>query len=180
MLPTYQKPLAQHLGIRVDGISTAPLAGVRLDRELQPEIGEAIQKTVEHGYREFLQRVSDARNMATEEVDKIAQGRVWSGADAHELGLVDSLGDLDDAITAAAKLADLGDNYIVSYIEKEQAFQDKVLRELMAEAVSISDLNTFSRSPIDSLLSKIEQAASDFTALNDPNHVYVLSNIETD
>ena len=180
MIPTYQKPLAQHLGIRVDGISTAPLAGVRLDRELQPEIGEAIQKTVEHGYREFLQRVSDARNMATEEVDKIAQGRVWSGADAHELGLVDSLGDLDDAITAAAKLADLGDNYIVSYIEKEQAFQDKVLRELMAEAVSISDLNTFSRSPIDSLLSKIEQAASDFTALNDPNHVYVLSNIETD
>ena len=180
MLPTYQKPLAQHLGIRVDGISTAPLAGVRLDRELQPEIGEAIQKTVEHGYREFLQRVSDARNMATEEVDKIAQGRVWSGADAHELGLVDSLGDLDDAITAAAKLADLGDNYIVSYIEKEQAFQDKVLRELMAEAVSISDLNTFSRSPIDSLLSKIEQAASDFTALNDPNHVYVLSNIATD
>ena len=180
MLPTYQKPLAQHLGIRVDGISTAPLAGVRLDRELQPEIGEAIQKTVEHGYREFLQRVSDARHMTTEEVDKIAQGRVWSGADAHELGLVDSLGDLDDAITAAAKLADLGDNYIVSYIEKEQAFQDKVLRELMAEAVSISDLNTFSRSPIDSLLSKIEQAASDFTALNDPNHVYVLSNIETD
>ena len=180
MIPTYQKPLAQHLGIRVDGISTAPLAGVRLDRELQPEIGEAIQKTVEHGYREFLQRVSDARNMTTEEVDKIAQGRVWSGADAHELGLVDSLGDLDDAITAAAKLADLGDNYIVSYIEKEQAFQDKVLRELMAEAVSISDLNTSSRSPIDSLLSKIEQAASDFNALNDPNHVYVLSNIETD
>ena len=118
--------------------------------------------------------------MATEEVDKIAQGRVWSGADAHELGLVDSLGDLDDAITAAAKLADLGDNYIVSYIEKEQAFQDKVLRELMAEAVSISDLNTFSRSPIDSLLSKIVQAASHFTALNDPNHVYVLSNIESD
>ena len=180
MIPTYQKPLAQHLGIRVDGISTAPLAGVRLDRELQPEIGEAIQKTVEHGYREFLQRVSDARNMTTEEVDKIAQGRVWSGADAHELGLVDSLGDLDDAITAAAELADLGDNYIVSYIEKEQAFQDKVLRELMAEAVSISDLNTSSRSPIDSLLSKIEQAASDFNALNDPNHVYVLSNIETD
>ena len=180
MIPTYQKPLAQHLGIRVDGISTAPLAGVRLDRELQPEIGEAIQKTVEHGYREFLQRVSDARNMTTEEVDKIAQGRVWSGADAHELGLVDSLGDLDDAISAAAKLADLGDNYIVSYIEKEQAFQDKVLRELMAEAVSISDLNTSSRSPIDSLLSKIEQAASDFNALNDPNHVYVLSNIETD
>ncbi len=51
MVPTYQRPLAEHLGIHVDGIGTAPLAGVRLDRELPPEVGDVIQKIIEHGYR---------------------------------------------------------------------------------------------------------------------------------
>ena len=133
--PTYQRPLAEHLGIRVDGVSTAPLAGVRPDRELPDEVGEVIQGMIEQGYREFLQRVADSRGMSTEEVDKVAQGRVWSGADAYELGLVDSLGDLDDAIEAAAELAELGDDYAVKYIEKEVEFKDKVMRELLAEAV---------------------------------------------
>ncbi len=180
MIPTYQRPLAEHLGIRVDGISTAPLAGIRLDRELPAEAGEIIQLMIEQGYREFLQRVSDSRGMTTEDVDKIAQGRVWSGVDAHAAGLVDNLGDLDDAVAAAAELAGLGDDYIVSYVEKEQEFQEKLVSQLMAKAVQASGQQLAAATPVAQLLGQIEKAAADFSALNDPNHVYVLSNIETD
>ena len=181
IFPTYQKPLAKYLGIRVDGVGTAPLAGgIRMDRELPSEMGDAIQSVIERGYREFLQRVADSRGMTTEEVDKVAQGRVWSGSDAYKLGLVDNLGDLDDAIAAAAKLAELDEDYVVSYIKQEEGFQDKFVRELMAGAISASNQNTISTSPLNRMLLKVQHAAADFGALNDPNHAYVISNIETD
>jgi len=181
IFPTYQKPLAKYLGIRVDGVGTAPLAGgIRMDRELPSEMGDAIQSVIERGYREFLQRVADSRGMTTEEVDKVAQGRVWSGSDAYKLGLVDNLGDLDDAIAAAAKLAELDEDYVVSYIKQEEGFQDKFVRELMAGAISASNQNTISTSPLNRMLLKVQHTAADFGALNDPNHAYVISNIETD
>ena len=181
IFPTYQKPLAKYLGIRVDGVGTAPLAGgIRMDRELPSEMGDAIQSMVERGYREFLQRVADSRGMTTEEVDKVAQGRVWSGSDAYKLGLVDNLGDLEDAIAAAAKLAELDEDYVVSYIQQEEGFQDKFVRELMAGAISASNQNSISISPLNRMLLKVQHAAADFGALNDPNHAYVISNIETD
>ena len=180
MFPTYQRPLAEHLGVRVDGVSTAPLAGIRPDRALSDEVAGVIQGMIEQGYREFLQRVADARDMTTDAVNEVAQGRVWSGADAHGHGLVDSLGDLDDAIAAAAELAGLEDDYAVSYIEKEIGFKDKLIRDLMSEAVSSTEKLSANVSPLQQILHQIEQAAADFGALNDPNHVYVLSNIETD
>ncbi|MBT8038727.1 MAG: signal peptide peptidase SppA [Xanthomonadales bacterium] len=180
MIPTYQRPLAEYLGIRVDGISTAPLAGVRPDRELPAEVGEVIQAMIEQGYREFLQRVADSRGMTTEEVDRVAQGRVWSGMDAFDLGLVDQLGDLQDAIAAAAELAGLGEGYEVSYIEKQLEFKDKVLRDMMAEAAVLTAEDVSSASLLDQTLSRVKQAAAEIGELNDPNHVYALSNIETD
>jgi len=180
MIPTYQRPLAEHLGIHVDGISTAPLAGVRLDRELPPEVGDVIQKIIDHGYREFLQRVADSRGMTTEEVDQVAQGRVWSGTDAYELGLVDHLGDLDDAVRAAAELAELGDDYAVTYIEKEEEFKDKMIREMMAQALTATGQDAPIVTPLDKMLRQIERTAADFASLNDPNHAYAISNIETD
>ncbi|MBX2850087.1 MAG: signal peptide peptidase SppA [Acidiferrobacterales bacterium] len=180
MIPTYEKPLAEHLGIRVDGLSTAPLAGVRPDRELPSEVGDMIQTMIEQGYREFLQRVGDARDMTTEEVDRIAQGRVWSGQDAFERGLVDNLGGLDDAIAAAAELAELDEDYIVSYIEKEKGFEEKILNEFMAKVSVITERNISQVSSLEKMLLQIKQNAEEFAVLNDPNHVYVLSNIETD
>jgi protease-4 len=179
MVPTYQRPLAEYLGVHVDGVATAPLAGVRADRELSPEVGEVIQKVIEKGYRDFLERVADSRRMTTEEVDAVAQGRVWSGVDAYELGLVDNLGDLDDAVQAAAELAELGDDYAVAYIEKEVAFKDRMIRELLAEA-AVAQSRSSEPSPLDGVLRRIEDAARDFSALNDPNHAYAMSAIETD
>jgi protease-4 len=180
MFPTYQRPLAKYLGVRVDGVATAPLAGFRPDREMPEEIGQVIQNVIDEGYRNFLERVAESRGMTLEEVDKVAGGRVWSGEDAYELGLVDNLGDLGDAIAAAAEMAELGDDYEVSYIEKELEFKDRILKELLAQTVNIAGSDSVSESPFDEMLGQIEQTAAWLATLNDPNHAYALSMIETD
>jgi protease-4 len=178
MFATYQRPLAEHLGLRVDGISTAPIAGVRPDRELPEDVGEALQQMIEQGYRDFLARVAESRGMTTEEVDAVAQGRVWSGADAYELGLVDNLGDLDDAIAAVAELAGLGDDYAVSYIEQEPKLMERLLSDLMGSAVAAAPRPEPSR--LDEQLSRLKAAVRELADFNDPNHVYAWSTIETD
>jgi protease-4 len=180
LFPTYQRPLAEHLGIRVDGVSTAPLAGVRPDRELPPEVGETIQRLIDQGYREFLERVAASRGKTVEEIDPIARGRVWSGADAYDLGLVDHLGGLDDAIAAAAELAELDDDYAVSYIEKELEFKDKILREMIAETVEVGGDEVVRPSHVSSAVNALERQLGALAELNDPNHVYAWSAIETD
>ena len=135
MIPTYQKPLAKYLGTRVDGVGTNWLAGaMRLDRELDPRVGEIIQANIERGYREFLSRVGEARGMTPEEVDPYARGRVWSGADALEIGLVDKLGGLEDAIASAAALAELGDDYAVRFVEKELELSEQLMADILSSA----------------------------------------------
>ena len=178
MFATFQRPLAEHLGLRVDGISTAPLAGVRPDRELPAGISETLQQMIEQGYREFLVRVAESRGMTTEEVDAVAQGRVWSGTDAYELGLVDNLGDLDDAIAAAAELAGLGDDYAVSYIEQEPEFMEQLLSDLMGSAIASAPRPEPSR--LDEQLRRLKDDVRELADFNDPNHVYAWSTIETD
>jgi protease-4 len=180
IFPTFQRPLAKYLGVRVDGVGTTPLAGFRPDREMPEEIGQVIQNVIEQGYRDFLQRVAEARDMTTEEVDLIARGRVWSGADAYELGLVDNLGNLDDAVAAAAELAELGDEYEVTYIEKEERFKDRLLKSLLARGIRAAGPERASDSPLDEVLRQVERSAAAFAELNDPNHAYALSMIETD
>ena len=166
--------------MRVDGVATAPLAGLRPDRELPPEIGEAIQSAIDQGYREFLARVAESRGMTTEEVNELARGRVWSGQDAFDIGLVDHLGNLNDAIAAAAELADLGENYEVSYIEKEMEFKDRLLKELMAKAIQVAAPEPVSQTVLDEVLNEVRSAAAAVGEMNDPNHVYSMSMIETD
>jgi protease-4 len=180
MIPTYQRPLANFLGVRVDGVGTAPLTGIRPDLALPEEVGEAMQSMIDQGYREFLQRVAESRGMTTEEVDQIARGRVWSGQDAFDLGLVDSLGNLEDALAAAAGLAGLGEDYQVSYIEKELEFKDQILRDLTAQAIRAAGPQTAADTPFDEVLRQVESHAKAIAGLNDPNHVYSLSMIETD
>jgi protease-4 len=180
MIPTYQRPLAKYLGVRVDGVSTAPLAGVRLDRELPEEVGVVVQQLVEHSYRDFLARVAESRGMTTEEVDKVARGRVWSGEDAHELGLVDQLGDLEGAIAAAAEIAELGDDYEVTYIEKEEELKDRILKSLLARGIRTAGPEAAADSAFVEVFRQIERSVSAVTALNDPNHAYAISFIETD
>lgn len=105
LIPTIDRPLAK-LGIHTDGVGTTSLAGaMRLDRPLSAPVKAMMQAMIEHGYHQFIEGVAGGRKLSVEQVEQLARGRVWSGADALDLGLVDQLGGLDDALEAAAQLA---------------------------------------------------------------------------
>ncbi len=107
------------LGIHTDGVGTTPIAGAfDVRRPLDPNVGAMIQSVIEKGYRDFVGGVAQARGRSFADIDAIAQGRVWSGAQALQRGLVDQLGGLHDAIKLAAAQARLGENYGVRYVEK--------------------------------------------------------------
>ena len=106
------------LGIRSDGIATGPMAGAfDVTRPLDPNVGALIQATINKGYRDFVGKVAKARGQSFAKIDAIAQGRVWTGQQALERGLVDQLGNLQAATAYAAKLAKLGKDYPVRYHE---------------------------------------------------------------
>ncbi|CAM5392051.1 signal peptide peptidase SppA [Rhodanobacter lindaniclasticus] len=106
------------LGIRSDGVATGPMAGAfDITRPLDPKVGTVIQAIIDKGYRDFVGNVAKARGKSYEAIDAIAQGRVWTGRQALERGLVDRLGGLDDAVAEAATLAKLGADYPVRYEE---------------------------------------------------------------
>lgn len=113
------------LGINTAGQGTTPLAGAfDVRRPLDPALGAMLQSTVDKGYRDFVGNVAKARGKTFADIDAIAQGRVWSGAQALQRGLVDQLGGLHAAIAYAAKDAKLGNAYSVRYVEpRMSAFQ---------------------------------------------------------
>ena len=92
-------------------------------------MARALQASIDHGYRQFLELVAEGRGMTPEEVDAIAQGRLWTGAQALDHGLVDNLGHLQDAIDSAATLAEL-DSFGVRYLEPPASPKDMLLRRL--------------------------------------------------
>ncbi len=118
-LPTFEESLSR-IGIHTDGVGTTPLAGaLRVDRSMSDELRSLLDTMINASYREFLALVAEHREMDVEAVHEVAQGRVWTGSQALERGLIDHLGNLDDAIASAARIAGLGDNYRVSYVEPE-------------------------------------------------------------
>jgi protease-4 len=133
MFPTFQGTLGR-LGIKADGVGTTPYAdALRLDRPVSPALRRIIQASIDEGYRRFLGRVAAARGKAVEEVDEIARGRVWTGARAHELGLVDHLGSFDQAVAAAVTRAGLED-YELRWSERQLSFTDRMLVDLFGDA----------------------------------------------
>lgn len=105
------------IGVHSDGVGVGPLAGAfDITRPLDPDVARMVQSSVEKGYRDFVGGVAHARGKSVQAVDRIAQGRVWTGRQARERGLVDQLGGLHEAVAAAAKLAHLGDAWSVGYL----------------------------------------------------------------
>jgi protease-4 len=134
VFPTVERTLGK-FGITIDGVGTTPLAdSLRLDRTLHDQAKEILQSSVEHTYRDFVEHVASAREKSFDDIDAVAQGRVWAGVDAHQRGLVDHLGSYKDALNAAAKLAKLGDDYEVQYIEPPLGWREAVALQSQALA----------------------------------------------
>jgi protease-4 len=136
LIPTFSRPL-EKLGIHTDGVGTTPLAGkLRLDQPLDPDLKRIFQHATEQTYRDFIQLVADARQMTPEDVDQVARGRVWSGAQAKDRGLIDQTGTLREAIDAAARIAGLGSDYDVRYDERELSTFESLLIEMTGSAIA--------------------------------------------
>ncbi|MES1993281.1 MAG: signal peptide peptidase SppA [Pseudomonadota bacterium] len=142
ILPTYQDTLAK-LGVHVDGVGTTALAGaLRPDRKLDPGVGRSIQAMVEKTYRDFLLRVADARGLPVETVAKLAEGRVWSGADALNLKLVDGFGEVPEAVAIAADLASMGEAYQARYLSTDLNIGQYILSRVQGSASLARILHT--------------------------------------
>jgi protease IV len=174
VVPTFQRTL-EKLGVKVDGLGTTPLAGdLRLDRPLDAASRQILQVSVEHAYDDFLHRVSEGRKKSVQDIDSIAQGRVWAGIDAQRIGLVDNLGGLKDATDAAAKLAELGADYSVDYIEPELSLREQLLLQLRSQAVHLGEIAGLipPPTPLERALDPILEQARAVAALNDPRGLY--------
>lgn len=149
--PTFQRTL-EWAGIRTDGFGTTPIAGAfRPDRALPQAAGEILQTVIEQGYREFIGLVARHRDMTIEQVDAVAQGRVWTGQQARDRGLVDQLGTLHDAVEAAARRAGLAEGYKTVYIEPNMSPFAEFLARLGAEALARAGLQ-LPRNPLAQLI----------------------------
>ena len=174
-IPTFQRTL-QKVGARVDGVGTTALSGdFRLDRPLGPAARDVLQSGVEHAYSVFLDHVAAGRGKTPAEIDAVAQGRVWSGRDAREHGLVDQFGNLDQAIKAAAKRADLGEDFEPKFLEPEMSWEQFLALELhsmlsrLAIAAGFGDPRP---AILRRALNPLEIEAARWTRFNDPRHLY--------
>ena len=136
MIPTFARPLGK-IGIHTDGVGTTPLAGkLRLDRPLDPDLKRIFQHAAEQTYGDFIQLVADARPLDRDQVEAVAKGRVWSGAQAKDRNLVDQTGNLRQATDAAARIAGLGSDYTVQYKEREPSAFETFLIEMTGSALA--------------------------------------------
>ena len=127
MFPTAEKLLKDKVGLDFDVVKTNRMADFgEMSRSLRPEEKVVLQKYVNNGYDLFLKRCADGRGVAVEDIAKIAEGRVWTGSKAKEIGLVDELGDLDKAVGIAAKKAGLA-HYSVKAYPEEENFVEKLM-----------------------------------------------------
>ena len=177
MFPTAEKAFST-LGVNVDGVGTTELAGfssgLPFFRGLTPDAEKLMQLTVERGYDEFLSFVGTSRNLEKVAVDKVGQGRVWTGTKALEFGLVDKLGTLDDAIAAAASKASLS-NFDVMVVEQELTPQQQMLKQLFATAKVngwLPETQTQSKLNGMGMIRKLDKELEQFTQFNDPNGIY--------
>ncbi len=124
------------IGVHTDGVSTSPLADVAMTKALPPQVQQMMQISIENGYRNFLNLVADSRHKTPEQIDQIAQGHVWTGTDAKANGLVDELGDFDDAVKKAAELAHLS-NPVLDWYQEQPSFFDQVLDQMSASVSTV-------------------------------------------
>ena len=144
----------EKIGVHADGSGTTPLAG-QFDPTLplKPETGELIQSIIDRGYQQFIGKIALARGSKSETIDTVARGRVWSGAQAKERGLVDQLGGMQMAIDEAVKLAKLGkDDFRLNYVERASTPFEQFIAGLGGNSAGNAILRNMS--PMNSMLGR--------------------------
>lgn len=188
MMMTFEDSLSK-IGIHTDGVGTTDIAGFGPTRPLTKGMSQLFQLSINKGYQDFISLVATSRNMTLAQVDAIAQGRVWSGKKAKELGLVDELGNLPDAIVAAAELAKL-DQYDTLLIEKELSSRNKLIQKLMGQAEylavtafgleentmgnELTYSNNVTTKPMTQFINQLKTEFSKMNQFNDPQGIYTL------
>ncbi len=143
IVPSFKDSLAK-AGLSADGVKSTPYSGEPdLLRGLSPEVKQLLQLSVENIYRRFVARVAVARKLPAQRVDGIGQGRVWAGATARQIGLVDRFGGLDEAIAFAARRAGLDPSKSrVIYVEKQRSLPLRLLNDMLMGAGQVNDAQT--------------------------------------
>jgi len=165
VIPSFQGTL-QKLGIGADGVKSTPLSGEPdLLKGPSPEANQLIQTGVNSMYGRFLTIVAEARHKTPQQVNQIAQGRVWDGGTAHQLGLVDGFGGVDDAVAKAAQLAGLGNERRVRYLEPPVSFRQQLIEAIADEqndntAVQQDAFASFARAPQQQLAAMLGEIRS--------------------
>ncbi|KMW74454.1 protease 4 [Photorhabdus luminescens subsp. luminescens] len=172
VITTYENSL-EHIGIHTDGVSTTPFAGISVTKGLSKEFSELMQLNIENGYNNFIGLVASSRHKTQEEVDKIAQGHVWIGHDAKTNGLVDQLGDFDNAVTKAAELAKL-DNPELDWMQPEMSFSELLMNQLTttAQAIVPEAVQAWLPAPLAQVAQEVKQQSEFYRHLNDPQNRY--------
>ncbi|WP_198117280.1 signal peptide peptidase SppA [Massilia rhizosphaerae] len=130
IVPTAEK-VGEKLGIHTAGVTTTWLADAYNPlRPLDPRVGQLIQSSIDHVYDEFTTKAAIARKTTPAKIDEVGQGRVWTGAQAKERGLVDRLGSYGDALRSAARRAHLGDDFRVTYAEQPESLAERLLERM--------------------------------------------------
>ena len=175
MIPTVDESLAE-LGIYSDGVGTTNISGImQLDRPMSDQAKTILNASVENIYSRFIGLVSSGRKTSVEEVEKIAKGRIWTGQQALEMGLVDELGSLNDAIDSAAVLAGISD-YEVFYPTRLLSPYEQFIQEI-SQNVSLSlnyiGVNTWLLEGANHKVRSIFKPLAYLTNFNDPRGIYL-------
>lgn len=157
---TYPKVLKK-IGVHTDGVGTSSWAGAfRTDKELNKDLAKLIQANIDFGYQQFISAVAMARDLDIEMVNSIAKGRVWTAKQAKDLGLIDEIGGLNDALADAAQRANIIDNYDVVWIEPQLTSMQKFFMTSLSNVSGFFDVNLISKEQkmIQQILSPVEKS----------------------
>lgn len=175
LLLNFQK-LANDNGITWDAVKTGKFADNQtVARPKSPEELAVYQRSVNRIYNLFLKKVSKGRNLPQDKVAEIAQGRVWSGTAAKEIGLIDEIGGLDAAIGHAAEIAKIGDNWKLQEFPKRGTLEERFFIRTADEvqtALGINDQKSSPKHLLNSELQKLQQEIQVLQNLNDPLNIY--------
>lgn len=145
IVPNTQKLLNEKIGVYIDTVNTHKYSDLgNGNRKLTKYELDVIQNSVEDVYETFITHVSKGRGISVDEVDKIGQGRVWSGVDALEIGLVDEIGGLEEAIASAAELSDLDDYRIITLPNKKDEFEELIKKITVEKNILLKKMMSFS------------------------------------